>query len=186
MQAFKLPLAQGGFHGIGEPRGPVVRQLTTVLTLIRPERRTSILRPRSCVGAVDAPELRPFPCHRRTVTGHRQRANHMSSSQRRDWIRDPGPRASRAGLDSGAADLLGSELPGGTVWAQAFHGSGPSVSPPVSPVSCLLPFFLLHGACAGDPMDAVLAAKFRRRNLCTRVEGECLLTFTNPADRAWK
>lgn len=43
-------------------------------------------------------------------------------------------------------------------------------------------FALSMGLAAGYPMDAVITAKFRRNGLCTRVEGERLLAFTNTAD----
>jgi len=43
-------------------------------------------------------------------------------------------------------------------------------------------FVFSMGLAAGYPMDAVLTAKFRRQNLCTRIEGERLLSFTNSAD----
>lgn len=43
-------------------------------------------------------------------------------------------------------------------------------------------FALSMGLAAGYPMDAVITAKFRRANMCTRVEGERLLAFTNTAD----
>lgn len=43
-------------------------------------------------------------------------------------------------------------------------------------------FVLSMGLAAGYPMDAVLTAKFRRQGLCTKVEGERLLAFTNTAD----
>ncbi len=43
-------------------------------------------------------------------------------------------------------------------------------------------FVFSMGLAAGYPMDAVLTAKFRRQNLCTRAEGERLLAFTNSAD----
>ncbi|MCY0894540.1 MAG: sporulation integral membrane protein YlbJ [Acidibacillus sp.] len=43
-------------------------------------------------------------------------------------------------------------------------------------------FALSMGLAAGYPMDAVIAAKFRRTGACTRVEGERLLAFTNTAD----
>lgn len=43
-------------------------------------------------------------------------------------------------------------------------------------------FALSMGLAAGYPMDAVITAKFRRSKLCTRVEGERLLAFTNTAD----
>jgi sporulation integral membrane protein YlbJ len=38
------------------------------------------------------------------------------------------------------------------------------------------------GLAAGYPMDAVITGKFRRSGLCTRIEGERLLSFTNTAD----
>lgn len=43
-------------------------------------------------------------------------------------------------------------------------------------------FALSMGLAAGYPMDAVITAKFRKSKLCTRVEGERLLAFTNTAD----
>ncbi|MGE5529303.1 MAG: sporulation integral membrane protein YlbJ [Patescibacteria group bacterium] len=43
-------------------------------------------------------------------------------------------------------------------------------------------FAMSMGLAAGYPMDAVITAKFRRKGLCTRVEGERLLAFTNTAD----
>lgn len=43
-------------------------------------------------------------------------------------------------------------------------------------------FALSMGLAAGYPMDAVITGKFRRSGLCSRVEGERLLSFTNTAD----
>lgn len=43
-------------------------------------------------------------------------------------------------------------------------------------------FALSMGLAAGYPMDAVIAARFRKMGLCNRVEGERLLAFTNTAD----
>lgn len=43
-------------------------------------------------------------------------------------------------------------------------------------------FALSMGLAAGYPMDAVITARFRESNLCTRAEGERLLAFTNTAD----
>ncbi len=43
-------------------------------------------------------------------------------------------------------------------------------------------FALSMGLAAGYPMDAVITGKFRRANMCTRIEGERLLAFTNTAD----
>ncbi len=43
-------------------------------------------------------------------------------------------------------------------------------------------FALSMGLAAGYPMDAVITSKFRRQKMCTRVEGERLLAFTNTAD----
>jgi sporulation integral membrane protein YlbJ len=43
-------------------------------------------------------------------------------------------------------------------------------------------FALSMGLAAGYPMDAVITAKFRRNKLCSRIEGERLLAFTNTAD----
>ena len=43
-------------------------------------------------------------------------------------------------------------------------------------------FALSMGLAAGYPMDAVITARFRRQGLCSRVEGERLLAFTNTAD----
>jgi sporulation integral membrane protein YlbJ len=43
-------------------------------------------------------------------------------------------------------------------------------------------FALSLGLAAGYPMDAVITGKFRRSGMCSRVEGERLLSFTNTAD----
>lgn len=43
-------------------------------------------------------------------------------------------------------------------------------------------FAMSMGLAAGYPMDAVITAKFRKNNMCSRVEGERLLAFTNTAD----
>ena len=43
-------------------------------------------------------------------------------------------------------------------------------------------FALSMGLAAGYPMDAVITAKFRRSGMCSRIEGERLLSFTNTAD----
>jgi sporulation integral membrane protein YlbJ len=43
-------------------------------------------------------------------------------------------------------------------------------------------FALSMGLAAGYPMDAVITAKFRKTGMCTRIEGERLLAFTNTAD----
>jgi sporulation integral membrane protein YlbJ len=43
-------------------------------------------------------------------------------------------------------------------------------------------FALSMGLAAGYPMDAVITARFRKQAMCTRVEGERLLAFTNTAD----
>ncbi|MCL6613914.1 MAG: sporulation integral membrane protein YlbJ, partial [Firmicutes bacterium] len=43
-------------------------------------------------------------------------------------------------------------------------------------------FALSMGLAAGYPMDAVITGKFRQRGLCTQVEAERLLAFTNTAD----
>ncbi|MHB8757296.1 MAG: sporulation integral membrane protein YlbJ [Bacillota bacterium] len=43
-------------------------------------------------------------------------------------------------------------------------------------------FVLSMGLAAGYPMDAVITAKFRAGKLCSRIEGERLLAFTNTAD----
>lgn len=43
-------------------------------------------------------------------------------------------------------------------------------------------FVLSMGLAAGYPMDVVITGKFRRMGVCTRVEGERLLAFTNTAD----
>lgn len=43
-------------------------------------------------------------------------------------------------------------------------------------------FALSMGLAAGYPMDAVITARFRESGLCTRIEGERLLAFTNTAD----
>jgi sporulation integral membrane protein YlbJ len=43
-------------------------------------------------------------------------------------------------------------------------------------------FALSMGLAAGYPMDAVITGKFRRGGMCSRIEGERLLSFTNTAD----
>ena len=43
-------------------------------------------------------------------------------------------------------------------------------------------FVLSMGLAAGYPMDAVITGKFRRGGICTRIEAERLLAFTNTAD----
>ena len=43
-------------------------------------------------------------------------------------------------------------------------------------------FVFSMGLAAGYPMDAVLTAKFRRQGLCTKIEGERLLAFSNSAE----
>lgn len=43
-------------------------------------------------------------------------------------------------------------------------------------------FALSMGLAAGYPMDAIITSRFRKQNLCTRVEGERLLAFSNTAD----
>ncbi len=43
-------------------------------------------------------------------------------------------------------------------------------------------FALSMGLAAGYPMDAVITARLRRQGLCTSVEGERLLAFSNTAD----
>ncbi|MFZ5817995.1 MAG: sporulation integral membrane protein YlbJ [Bacillota bacterium] len=43
-------------------------------------------------------------------------------------------------------------------------------------------FVLSMGLAAGYPMDAVITARFRKTGMCTRVEGERMLAFSNTAD----
>jgi sporulation integral membrane protein YlbJ len=43
-------------------------------------------------------------------------------------------------------------------------------------------FALSMGLAAGYPMDAVITGKFRSSGMCSRIEGERLLSFTNTAD----
>ncbi|HEX2954290.1 MAG TPA: hypothetical protein VHR47_09955 [Bacillota bacterium] len=43
-------------------------------------------------------------------------------------------------------------------------------------------FALSMGLAAGYPMDAVITSKFRKTGMCTKIEGERLLAFTNTAD----
>jgi sporulation integral membrane protein YlbJ len=45
-------------------------------------------------------------------------------------------------------------------------------------------FVLSMGLAAGYPMDAVITARFRRNDMCTRIEGERMLAFSNTADPA--
>ncbi|MBX5464547.1 MAG: sporulation integral membrane protein YlbJ [Clostridia bacterium] len=65
------------------------------------------------------------------------------------------------------------------------HGLGVLLEPLMRPlfnVPGVGAFALSMGLAAGYPMDAVITARFRRDGLCTRVEGERLLAFTNTAD----
>ncbi|MCX7780766.1 MAG: sporulation integral membrane protein YlbJ, partial [Negativicutes bacterium] len=48
--------------------------------------------------------------------------------------------------------------------------------------SVVRPFALSMGLASGYPMDAVITSKFRKNKLCTAVEAERLLSFTNTAD----
>lgn len=43
-------------------------------------------------------------------------------------------------------------------------------------------FVLSMGLAAGYPMDAVITSRFRKGKMCTRVEGERMLAFSNTAD----
>ncbi len=43
-------------------------------------------------------------------------------------------------------------------------------------------FVLSMGLAAGYPMDAVITSRFRKQEMCTRVEGERMLAFSNTAD----
>lgn len=43
-------------------------------------------------------------------------------------------------------------------------------------------FVLSMGLAAGYPMDAVITARMRRQGMCSKVEGERMLAFTNTAD----
>jgi sporulation integral membrane protein YlbJ len=43
-------------------------------------------------------------------------------------------------------------------------------------------FVLSMGLAAGYPMDAVITSRFRRQGLCTQIEGERMLAFSNTAD----
>jgi len=43
-------------------------------------------------------------------------------------------------------------------------------------------FALSMGLAAGYPMDAIITARFRESGLCSRIEGERMLAFTNTAD----
>jgi sporulation integral membrane protein YlbJ len=43
-------------------------------------------------------------------------------------------------------------------------------------------FVLSMGLAAGYPMDAVITARFRKQQMCTRTEGERMLAFSNTAD----
>jgi nucleoside recognition membrane protein YjiH len=44
-------------------------------------------------------------------------------------------------------------------------------------------FVLSMGLAAGYPMDAVITARFRKTDMCSRVEGERMLAFSNTADQ---
>ncbi|MDF2627524.1 MAG: sporulation integral rane protein YlbJ [Symbiobacteriaceae bacterium] len=43
-------------------------------------------------------------------------------------------------------------------------------------------FVLSMGLAAGYPMDAVITARFRKQGLCTQIEGERMLAYSNTAD----
>lgn len=43
-------------------------------------------------------------------------------------------------------------------------------------------FVLSMGLAAGYPMDAVITSRFRKQDMCTRIEGERMLAFSNTAD----
>lgn len=43
-------------------------------------------------------------------------------------------------------------------------------------------FVLSMGLAAGYPMDAVITARFRKQRMCTQIEGERMLAFSNTAD----
>ncbi|HWI65390.1 MAG TPA: nucleoside recognition domain-containing protein [Symbiobacteriaceae bacterium] len=43
-------------------------------------------------------------------------------------------------------------------------------------------FVLSMGLAAGYPMDAVITSRFRKQDLCTQIEGERMLAFSNTAD----
>ncbi|MCL6593717.1 MAG: sporulation integral membrane protein YlbJ, partial [Alicyclobacillus sp.] len=65
------------------------------------------------------------------------------------------------------------------------HGLGVLLEPlmrPLFSVPGIGAFALSMGLAAGYPMDAVITARFRESKMCTRVEGERLLAFTNTAD----
>jgi sporulation integral membrane protein YlbJ len=65
------------------------------------------------------------------------------------------------------------------------HGLGVLLEPLMKPlfsVPGIGAFALSMGLAAGYPMDAVITARFRETGMCTRVEGERLLAFTNTAD----
>jgi sporulation integral membrane protein YlbJ len=65
------------------------------------------------------------------------------------------------------------------------HGLGVLLEPLMKPLFSVPgcgAFALSMGLAAGYPMDAVITARFRETGMCTRVEGERLLAFTNTAD----
>ncbi|WP_029420344.1 sporulation integral membrane protein YlbJ [Alicyclobacillus macrosporangiidus] len=65
------------------------------------------------------------------------------------------------------------------------HGLGILLEPlmrPLFSVPGIGAFALSMGLAAGYPMDAVITARFRESGMCTRIEGERLLAFTNTAD----
>lgn len=65
------------------------------------------------------------------------------------------------------------------------HGLGVFLEPlmrPLFSVPGIGAFALSMGLAAGYPMDAVITARFRENGLCSRIEGERMLAFTNTAD----
>lgn len=65
------------------------------------------------------------------------------------------------------------------------HALGVLLEPlmrPIFNVPGIGAFALSMGLASGYPMDAVITCKFRKNNLCSKVEAERLLAFTNTAD----
>jgi hypothetical protein len=70
-------------------------------------------------------------------------------------------------------------------WARggAFHrGSIRAINAPLVQRTGEGAFVLSMGLAVGYPMDAVITARFRRQDMCTRIKGERLLAFSNTAN----
>ena len=90
-----------------------------------------------------------------------------------------------AGSNSGAVLIVG-HIPD-VMQAPCFNlpmssHQGADAMRPLFNVPGIGSFVVSMGLATGYPMDAVLTAKFCKQGLCTKVEGERLLAFTNSTE----